>query len=524
VTGWTDTPVNWSVTCTGGSGSATCGSVDSHGVYTAPSNTSAGTVSVVVSSKIDPNKTASATVAVNSSYNNILKGSYAFVYRGFWQGDPGQASGILVFDGSGNVTSGTSDNIVVRTPAVNLQNIPTTGTYQVGSDNRGSMNLSNSVATATFRFAVTASGETVSMEYFSDPSIRGTAILRKQDASAFNNAALSGDYVFQLNGADVNGTRLASLGRFHADGNGNITSGTYDMNDGTKWIQDLSVNGTYAVGSNGSGTMKLTVVTYGTFNYSFYVVNSGRIWLTSIDTPATSVPMQAGEAVLQTGGPYSNGSLNGASIFNLNGRISATTARITIGLATPDGKGQIAGILDENNAGVNVVGVTYNATYSIDANGRGTLTSTTLPAMVFYVSAPNTAFLMEAPGSAVRTGSLEPQFALNYTTAHFLGAYAGATVPPALPNSVTVSQVVSYDGVGNDLDHEDACSPNGYYPDGYLTGTYAIATNGRSIVSVPGQGVVAVQYLVSPGRYWEILYLAPMTPPEDKTLMTVNEQ
>jgi adenylate cyclase len=38
------------------------------------------------------------------------------------------------------------------------------------------------------------------------------------------------------------------------------------------------------------------------------------------------------------------------------------------------------------------------------------------------------------------------------------------------------------------------------------------------------QNRVRLWYLVSPGRYWEILYLAPVTPPEDKTLMTVNEQ
>jgi hypothetical protein len=93
VTGWSDTSVNWSVTCTGASGAA-CGSVDSHGVYTAPSAAAnVGTVSVAVNSKIDPNKSASAAVAVNSSYNAILKGQYAFSYRGFWQTNLGQANG-----------------------------------------------------------------------------------------------------------------------------------------------------------------------------------------------------------------------------------------------------------------------------------------------------------------------------------------------------------------------------------------------------------------------------------------------
>lgn len=46
------------------------------------------------------------------------------------------------------------------------------------------------------------------------------------------NAALNGNYVFTLSGFN-NGTPVMMAGSFIADGNGNITSGVLDYNDGT---------------------------------------------------------------------------------------------------------------------------------------------------------------------------------------------------------------------------------------------------------------------------------------------------
>ena len=61
--------------------------------------------------------------------------------------------------------------------------------------------------------------------------------LERQNSAAFANAAIAGGYVFDFKGVDVSGPAAspvvnpaAIVGRFDADGSGNVSNGQYDSN------------------------------------------------------------------------------------------------------------------------------------------------------------------------------------------------------------------------------------------------------------------------------------------------------
>src|SRR5260370_419609 len=82
----------------------------------------------------------------------------------------------------------------------------------------------------------------------------------------FSAASLNGSYVFQMSGTDINGSFIARVGSFNADGMGKITAAIEDVNDGgtvnltgsaTPVVFDAAPQSTYTVLANGRGTLTL---------------------------------------------------------------------------------------------------------------------------------------------------------------------------------------------------------------------------------------------------------------------------
>ena len=71
-----------------------------------------------------------------------------------------------------------------------------------------------------------------------------------------SNGTLNGQYVFSLTGTNNNG-RYGLVGSLTADGNGNVTTGEVNFGDEVNRTFDPSVTGTYAIGTNGIGTLTL---------------------------------------------------------------------------------------------------------------------------------------------------------------------------------------------------------------------------------------------------------------------------
>jgi hypothetical protein len=435
---------------------------------------------------------------------------------------------MFVADGDGNITSGVIERTWPDSVGGNLSNVPFTGTYAMYNDSRGSMTFSGTFGDVTYAAALNAAGDKAFMQaWFDSATTHVMGTFEKQDPSALNNGGINGDYVFQLAGNDSTYARQSAVGRLHADGNGNITSGNLDLNDGVNVTQNIGFTGSYSVASNGRTTITLTVSGVGTLNYVGYVISANKFYLMSSDTITASTPVMGGTAYLQNGGPFSNASLNTTTVFDLLGMPAANAPRVSIGLLAGDGKGNITGITDVNNNNTMTLNASYTATYAIDSTGRGTIMSTSaaVPSMIFYLISRNKALLMEAPGAGSALGMLEPQAPLPYGNALLIGRFvSGSSNPPPYAANATVTGRVDYDGVGSYSLTLDICSVSGGLVSPSSAGNqYSVSSSGR-IVPTPVGGGTAYAYMISPVKYVEILGTGAPTAPDDQKTMSVNEQ
>jgi len=508
VTGSSNAAVNWSISGMG-CATANCGSVSSAGLYQAPPLMPAGTTTVFVTatSMVDPGKTAQSAVTLQPLNVNTLSGSYAFLYRGVWGDSEAHIAGTFATLGDGVINSGALDRtnaaLVSGQPAGNLINQTYTGSYSIENDSRGFLTMVFPFGAVAFSTAIPASGDRFSMQAFYNAASRGTALVMKQNGTAFTTSAINGDYVFQWTGSDVNHVRMANIGRFTANGVGTISSGTIDTNDGLSGVIDSrTFTGSYSIASNSRGTMQITVPGVGSFNFALYVVSADALIITSTDDLVSGKPMRIGLALRQSGGPFSAASLNGNYVFDLAGRNASTSAIATVGRLTSDGAGNLSSLYDRNDNYVMtpVTGQPITATYTIDANGRGLLDATTMVRAVFYMVTPNKALVMEAPNARAQTGSLERQVAATYTTAQLIGRFAGVTSSPALLSSVTVAGINAYDGQGNVPSIIDIATPCSLNLGASAFANVTVAANGRIDVRVNG-AQHAAGYLINPVRY-----------------------
>src|SRR5581483_1983618 len=82
-----------------------------------------------------------------------------------------------------------------------------------------------------------------------------------------DNGQMNGSYVFLARGFDSHGTPIAMVGSFTADGAGNITAGTMDVNKfGTTPATDLALSGSFSLGADERGQLTLNT-TSGTYTF-----------------------------------------------------------------------------------------------------------------------------------------------------------------------------------------------------------------------------------------------------------------
>ena len=105
-------------------------------------------VTVTATSQADASKSGSATVTVVESHNARLNGRYAFLFRGFDGNGAVAAAGSVHADGLGRLTDGVQD--VTRFTGVN-PSISFSGTYVIGTDDRGTLMLTSSLGTVSYR-------------------------------------------------------------------------------------------------------------------------------------------------------------------------------------------------------------------------------------------------------------------------------------------------------------------------------------------------------------------------------------
>ncbi|HKS72720.1 MAG TPA: hypothetical protein VJQ82_05945, partial [Terriglobales bacterium] len=462
-------------------------------------------------SAVDSNATpVNAVVTLVPTLNSRLKGTYAFRFSGFDGAGAVYSAGVFTADGNGAISSGIED--VNRSSGV--QNLAFTGIYTVGSDGRGTMTLTTSGGAASmYDLAVGSSGETTFIEADATGT-RGNGIIDKATPSAFLNSAIAGPFVMGLSGSDQLGARVGAAGSFATDGAtpGNVTRGAIDLNDAGTHVSGSSLSGTYSVASNGRGVLQLTVAGAATYNFSFYVVTAGELFIVSTDYPPTATNPRAGGLVLsQAIQVYDNTTFNGNSVFNLTGAPSSSASVAAAGILATDGAGNVtsSSIFDENNAGTLVSQQSLIGTYSISSAGTGTVsfTSSSSPASSFalYAVTNNKAFLVDTSSTNALAGIVEPQVvgpSGSFSPATIQGSFVTTTAATASAAAVNISGVLSLDGSANITGMQDQSSLSGNITGQPFTATYAVMANGRGTMSVTAPSSVSrVLYVINGSKF-----------------------
>jgi hypothetical protein len=481
VIGSTDETVEWSLSGAGCSGS-TCGTITSSGLYTAPASMPAiATIIVTATSHIDPARSAAAIVTIVASDNSKLRGPYSFQFTGFDTSGIYQATGILIADGKGNITSGTED--VNRTSGP-MANVAFTGTYHVTNDNRGVMTFAGTAGNQTFRFALNLASAAGQFIEFDSSGIRGSGSLERQDPSAFNTSALKGGYVFSLAGRDAAGQRIGALSILYFDGSGRVQGGIMDVNQGgTRLTTIASIRGTYQVDNTGHGPLRLSIqgLGGGQFQFALYVISADKLALVSMDQLSSANPIFSGSAELQVGGPYQQSSFRGPTVFSLAGG-SGDAPEVVVGQISFDGISQLLAQFDQNVGGTVTTGIEMTGAYSVSVNGTGTLnlddSNGATRVWLIYAIGPNHAYLMDDSSSAVGMGELDGQSAQPpFTAASTLGPYAISNGEPLVYGATLYSGQSNFDGLRVVSGVEDISHVSSVAADQTLAGTYNVSSS-----------------------------------------------
>ncbi len=476
--------VSWSVSC----GSSSCGSFNPAATasgtattYTAPATPPTGSTVTVKATSV-ANATVSVTSIVTITAPQAVSISYSSPPPGSLQ--TGAQASVIATVSNDTTNAGVDWSVTCGT----------------GSTSCGSFSLSHTVSGGATTFTapltspsdgeVTITATATATEKSSSPA---TAVATVTINGAGRAGLLLGQYAFSLSGTDSRGF-YAVAGSVILDGNGNVTSGEQDFADTASVHPTSTLTGSYEVGNDGRGTMTLTstdttVGVNGVETLDFVVVSSQQALVIEFDTSATS----NGNLVLQTPSSFSLMSVNGGYSFTLAGvDLTKSAAPMDVGgVLTADGLGNFSGIIEDVNDAGTVSSSTPTGTYTLpDAFGRGTATLGSTATYAYYVVNSGVFKLLETNSSGLTVGSAFTQSAApSFTAASLSGPYAFTTQGTAQGTSgsgaLAIGGLLSFDGNGDVtsgtmLDVNNA----GTVTSGSPTGTYTVASNGRSTVTL----------------------------------------
>ncbi len=379
---------------------------------------------------------------VNGFTTASLKGQYAFAMHGQnLNGAYIARVGSFTADGNGSITAAIED-LVTGNSGSNLITF-TGGTYTVEPSGRGLLVLkagNNSGLQLNFMLVSPAQGFLIETDLANASS--GNFFL--QTPADFAATSLNGSYVFDFAGVSFPNSTVApisTIGQLKFDGNGNITSGLQDINDGNNGgnapsgPQSISP-GTYSLDptngpSSGRGTM-----TFAGGTFAFYIVDNSQIRVVEEDTSAAS----SGDALQQSSSIPTTDSAFTGSFASLVTGASVLGTQSTVAYVnrfTSDGNGGLGAIALDGNAGGFISHVSQgsnisNAKYAIDTSnagsGRGTFqftdSSTGTYTYVFYAISSSQFVTQNTSKGIIADGPLSAQSGSPFTNSNVTGNYA----------------------------------------------------------------------------------------------------
>lgn len=456
--------------------------------------------------------------------NAELKGEYAFIFNGMTTGGSGgstpfAAVGRLTSDGAGNLTKGVLDTNGVGVPE-KLIDQAFTGTYSIGADNRGVMNL-NIPGGGKLAFVMMSNGTAkfVEIDASGGNGTVGSGSMEKADTTAYSTSKIVGDYAFGVAGFDLSNNRTAIAGRMTANGAGTFTGGAADANQSGMFTTLNIFASSYLVTDtvSGRGMLNLPPLAGGipqNLNFVFYVVNSGKIFAMESDAPSPVTPLLNG-ALLQQQTPlggFSDASLNGGMVMYLTGRVGSgcgkntgASPNVLAGLLTGNATGALTLTYDQNCGGAATSVTSLAGTSTVDGNGRIAIRLGT-SYLVAYLVSSNQAFFV-VPDSSVLFGFGDPQATTPFTNSAVNGTYAGlATVPASLGVTIFSGEITANGAspTGTITGSDDIGAPSGASSGVSVNSTYSISstpTNGRGTFTGSVGGSSAIVYVVSPTKF-----------------------
>ncbi|MDE3136723.1 MAG: hypothetical protein KGL59_09120, partial [Acidobacteriota bacterium] len=488
---------NWTLTENGQSCSPTCGTISPTGTgggvsttYTAPATIqSPVTVLAVATSVADNTASASATlnlyppvaVSVSPTTATVPINTRA-TFTATVTNDPTNAGVTWTLTQSGQSCS------------------PACGGVSPTSTASGA-------ATTYFAPSTVPSSVTVTLTATSAVAIKSAASATITVSTSATQVKLNGSYAFLLNGYDSGGA-VAAAGTFTADGAGNITSGTADINTASGVTTAQSLTGTYSVGADNGGTLTLTSAPQGTPLGTFqFALNSAGDAAQFVES-GDSGERGAGTFQKQMLSGLSPASVLGNYVFSASGADAAGGRLGLAGLFRAEGNGKISsGVLDTNDAGVVAPELPVAGNYTLSSAGRGTIAVETPDGVLnwaFYVVSPKMVFLVSTadrlvqPLSSGKAFLQSPSDPSGFSVASLTGTsvidFAGAG---SKANSSRVAAgLVTFDGSGGlefRVDQNDA----GKVQTLAGSGTYSVTPDGRVKMELPALGESFASYLIA---------------------------
>jgi len=435
--------------------------------------------------------------------NSNLTGTYVFSVSGTdSSGDSVAVLGAFAADGSGHISGGTIDiNDVgfqlATNPIAPIPNAPIASSgsgYSVGVDGRGRATLATSTPfkTITLDFVLSSSSHGLIIEFDGNASGSGTLDLQ---ATGLTQTSLTGSYAFSFAGGDESANAsFATVGAFALNGNGGITSGTEDFNDGNFAYPGQALGGQVILGPSSTPTTTLSTQSFA-LKYDVYAIDATHLKFIEMDAspilstlsgdafsqPSASIPAETLSFVLAglyQGNPSAAG---GFMVADGNGGIT--------GASTEDVTEDVGGSVQSSSSPL-----IFSGSYASGGPGRLTLNLPTIDGFFggsAYAAYPSSGglLLLEIDDAGIMSGAAFPQSpaipALASSEGYGLNLTGGN-----LANGVEVDDVAEFatasggsltDGI-IDENYAPAGGPN--YGIGLSAGTYgAIDSNGRFGVS-----------------------------------------
>jgi hypothetical protein len=352
VTGTSDQAVTWSISGTGCTGNA-CGTINSSGLYTAPTSAPSGGLPLVVTATLISSPTKTGT------FDLTVLPIVVIVTPKLSNGNPV------------NVAKGVQQQFTaIVTPDAELQTVTWSLTCDAGGNACGTIDAGTGLFTAANSVPAPATGHVTATSTL-DPSASETVDLTIVASRLAGNST----YVFHLSGFDSSG-QIAAAGRFttNSDGTAITAGGTEDDLTVTQHSLVSIDSGGLALDNNDHGTLTLNT-SAGTRKYKLVLHADGDGRLIEFD----NVRRGSGEFA-QTKTKFKNSALPAGSafVFGMTGLDTVLRRTGIAGQFKPDGAGAISsGLLDVNN-GTPTSSTNVTGTYDLDttADGRGPMTLT----------------------------------------------------------------------------------------------------------------------------------------------------